>query len=177
MNKEKHSLRNFAALQSGELLKEIPPYIPQTWLLIQKEQILKMTLTQKNGSKIKFINLGVILLEKRMFYSLLHSLIWLSPWFLWNWWSLVLHSIWATLYSKGTFNLYEEMKAFWNQTHQEVTWAWFGKRFKSLSFFIACNLSIANWWSNPAELTCKYFLRKCSFWWTQMSPLTIHLST
>ena len=31
MNKEKHSLRNFAALQSGgggggELLKEIPPY-------------------------------------------------------------------------------------------------------------------------------------------------------
>ena len=36
-----------------ELLKEIPPYIPQTWLLIQKEQILKMTLPQKNGSRIK----------------------------------------------------------------------------------------------------------------------------
>ena len=26
MNKEKHSLRNFAALESGEPLKEIPPY-------------------------------------------------------------------------------------------------------------------------------------------------------
>ena len=27
MNKEKHSLHNFAVIQSEELLKEIPPYL------------------------------------------------------------------------------------------------------------------------------------------------------
>ena len=36
----------------GKLLKEIPAYL-KTWLLIQKEQILKITLPQKNGSRIK----------------------------------------------------------------------------------------------------------------------------
>ena len=51
-NKEKHSLRNFAALQSGGTTQRNSS-LPQTWLLIQKEQILKITLFQKNGSRIK----------------------------------------------------------------------------------------------------------------------------
>ena len=49
MNKEKHLLRNFAALQSGGATQRNSS-LPQTWLL---EQILKMTLPQKNGSRIK----------------------------------------------------------------------------------------------------------------------------
>ena len=49
---EKHSLRNLAALQSGGATLRNSS-LPQTWLLIQKEQILKITLPQKNGSRIK----------------------------------------------------------------------------------------------------------------------------
>ena len=45
-------LRNFAALQSGGATRRNTSR-PQTWLLIQKEQILKITLPQKNGSRIK----------------------------------------------------------------------------------------------------------------------------
>ena len=52
MNKEKHSLHNFEALQSGGATQRNSS-LPQTGLLIQKEQILKMTLPQKNGSRIK----------------------------------------------------------------------------------------------------------------------------
>ena len=52
MNKEKHSLHNFAALQSRGATQRNSS-LPQTWLLIQKEWILKMTFTQINGSKIK----------------------------------------------------------------------------------------------------------------------------
>ena len=52
LNKEKHSLRNFAALQSqGSYSKKFLP--SSIVILLQKEQILKMTLPQKNGSKIK----------------------------------------------------------------------------------------------------------------------------
>ena len=46
------SLHNFAALQSGEAT-QINSSLPQLWLLIQKKQILKMTLPHKNGSRIK----------------------------------------------------------------------------------------------------------------------------
>ena len=52
MNKEKHSLRNSAVLQSGEGTQRNSS-LPQSWLLIQKKQILKMTLLQINGSRIK----------------------------------------------------------------------------------------------------------------------------
>ena len=52
MNKEKHSLHNFVALQSGGATQRNSS-LPQTLLLIQKEQIWKMTLPQKNGSRIK----------------------------------------------------------------------------------------------------------------------------
>ena len=52
MNKEKHSLRNFAALESGGATQR-NSFLPQTWLLIQKVQIFKMTFAQKNGSRIK----------------------------------------------------------------------------------------------------------------------------
>ena len=45
-------LRNFAALQSGGATRRNTSR-PQTWLLIQKEQILKITLPQENGSRIK----------------------------------------------------------------------------------------------------------------------------
>ena len=48
------SLRNIAALQSGGRgTTQRNSSQPQTWLLIQKEQILKMTLPQKKGSRIK----------------------------------------------------------------------------------------------------------------------------
>ena len=50
--KKNKSLRNFAALLSGGATQRNSS-LPQTWLLIQKERIFKMTLTQKNGSKIK----------------------------------------------------------------------------------------------------------------------------
>ena len=68
MTKEKHSLRNFLVLQSGDATQRISS-LPQSWLVIQMKQILKMTLPQKNGSRIKnafikIIDLGVILLEK-----------------------------------------------------------------------------------------------------------------
>ena len=64
---------------------------PQSWLLIEK-QIFKMTLAQKkmaleskrlhqkDWSWCHFVG-------KRIFYALMHSLIWFSPWFLWNEWS------------------------------------------------------------------------------------------
>ena len=42
----KHWLSNFAALQSGGATQR-NSYLPQTWLLIQKEHIKKMTLPQK----------------------------------------------------------------------------------------------------------------------------------
>ena len=45
-------LRNFAALQSGGATQRNTSRL-QTWLLIQKEQISKITLPQKNGSRIK----------------------------------------------------------------------------------------------------------------------------
>ena len=90
MNKEKHSLRNFAALQSGGATQRNSS-LPQTWLLIQKEQILKMTMPQKNGSRIKMPSSKSLTLVpfcwKKNVYSLMHSLIWFSPWFLWNEWS------------------------------------------------------------------------------------------
>ena len=68
MNKEKHSLCNFAVLQSGGATQRNSS-LPQSWLLIRKKQILKMTLPQKTGIKnqnafIKIIHLSVILLEK-----------------------------------------------------------------------------------------------------------------
>ena len=52
MTKETHSLRNFAALQSGGATHRNSSLL-RTWLLIQNEQNLEMTLPQKNGSGIK----------------------------------------------------------------------------------------------------------------------------
>ena len=52
VSKEKHSLRNSAVLQSREGTQRNST-LPQSWLLIQKKQIFKMTLLQKNGSRIK----------------------------------------------------------------------------------------------------------------------------
>ena len=51
-SKEKHSLRNFAALQSGGATQRNSSLL-HTLLLTQKEQILKITLPQKNGPRIK----------------------------------------------------------------------------------------------------------------------------
>ena len=85
----------------GELLKEIPPYLKHDfwckrsefwkWHWLRKIALESKRLHQNHSSWCHFAG-------KRMFYSSLHSLIWLSPWFLWNWWSKVLHSFWATLY-------------------------------------------------------------------------------
>ena len=52
MNKEKHSLRNFAVLHSGGATQRNSS-VPQSWLLIQKKQIFLITLPLKNGSRIK----------------------------------------------------------------------------------------------------------------------------
>ena len=51
-SKEKHSLRKFAALQSGGATQRNSSLL-QTLLLTQKEPILKITLPQKNGPRIK----------------------------------------------------------------------------------------------------------------------------
>ena len=53
----------------GELLKEIPP-------------CLKWDVWYKRSKFWKYLNLGVILQKKIMFYSLMHSIIWFSSWHL-----------------------------------------------------------------------------------------------
>ena len=63
MNKQKHSLRNFAALESGGVTQRNSS-LPQTWVLIQKAHILKMTLPQKNGSRIKTPSSKLMILGK-----------------------------------------------------------------------------------------------------------------
>ena len=87
----------------GKALKEIPHYLNRDfwykrstfwkWHCFRKMALEAKRLFQNHWSLCHFAG-------KRKFYSLLHSLIWLSPWFLWNWWSKVLHSFWATLYIK-----------------------------------------------------------------------------
>ena len=92
VNKEKHSLRNFVVLQSmqGKLLKQIPPDLNRDFWW--KKQILKKTLSQKNGY-IQYLESKCLhenfwsrchSAGKRIFYALMHSPIWFSPWFLWN---------------------------------------------------------------------------------------------
>ena len=49
----KRSIHYYAALQSGEGTQRNSSILPQSWFLIQKKSILKMTLLQKNGSRIK----------------------------------------------------------------------------------------------------------------------------
>ena len=68
MNKEKHSLRNFAALQSGGATPRNSSLL-RTRLLIQKEQRFENDIASEKwlwnqNAFIKIINLGVILLEK-----------------------------------------------------------------------------------------------------------------
>ena len=87
MNKEKHSLYNFAVLQSGGSYSSLP----QWWLLIQKKQILKIHCLRKMALESKRLNHGhwswCHFAGKWIFYALMHSIIWFSPWFLWNKWS------------------------------------------------------------------------------------------
>ena len=73
--KEMHSLRTLQCYNPGgrgSYSKKFSHYrVPQSWLWIQKKQILKMALPQKNGSRIntpfiKIIDLGVILLEQEL---------------------------------------------------------------------------------------------------------------
>ena len=70
----------------GEPLKEIPPYLKRDfwykrskfWKLhcLRKMALESKRLHQNHSSWCHFAG-------KRMFYSLMHSLIWFSPWFLW----------------------------------------------------------------------------------------------
>ena len=77
---------HYIILQSGEGTQRNSS-LPQSWLLIQKNQILKMTLLQINGSLenqnafIKIIDLGVILLEKEFLTHLCTHLFDLVPYF------------------------------------------------------------------------------------------------
>ena len=71
----------------GELLKEIPPYLRcdfwykrsefWKWHWLRKMALKSKRLHQNHLSWCNFSG-------KRMLYSLLHSLVWFSPWFLWN---------------------------------------------------------------------------------------------
>ena len=71
----------------GELLKEIPPYLnldfwykrSKFWKLhcLRKMALESKRLHQNHWSWCHFAG-------KRIYYALMHSLIWLSPWFLWN---------------------------------------------------------------------------------------------
>ena len=77
MNKEKNSLRTSVVLQSGKGTQRNSS-LPQSWRLIQKKQILKMTLLQKNGSRIKTPPSKSLILvsfcRKIIFYAFMHSL-------------------------------------------------------------------------------------------------------
>ena len=77
--------------------------VRQSWLLRQKWQILKMTLAQKNGHRIKTLSSKLMILPchlagKRILYAIMHTTFLFCPSFSWNYWSKVLHSFWATLY-------------------------------------------------------------------------------
>ena len=62
----------------GELLKEIPPNLNRDfWHCLRKRALKSKHLHQNYWSWCHFAG-------KRIFYSLMHSLIWSSPWFLWN---------------------------------------------------------------------------------------------
>ena len=82
MNKETHSLHNFAALQSGGSYSNIFSLL-RTWLSIQKEQIWKWHCLRKMALESKKPSSKSLILVsfcwKRMFYSLMHSLTWFSP--------------------------------------------------------------------------------------------------
>ena len=90
-NKEKHSLHNFAALQSrGRYSKKF--LLTSIVTFDTKEANLKMTLPQKSGSrKKKHLHQNhwsqCHFAWTSTFYALMHSLIWYSPRFLWNYWS------------------------------------------------------------------------------------------
>ena len=86
MNKEKHSLRNFVVLQSrGSYSKKfLPTSNCDFWQKRSKflKCLRKMALEWKRLHQNYWSwchSTG-----KRIFYALLHSLIWFSPWLLWN---------------------------------------------------------------------------------------------
>ena len=79
MNKEKHSLRNFAALQfRGSYSKK---FLPTSIVTFDRKEanfendIASVKWLQNQNVFIKIIDLGVILLEKDFSNALMHSLI------------------------------------------------------------------------------------------------------
>ena len=66
--------------------------VRQLWLLRQTCQILKMTLPQKNGYRIKTPSSKLMILvsfcwEKNYMYALMHTTFSFCPLFSWNYWS------------------------------------------------------------------------------------------
>ena len=53
MNKEKHSLRNFAALQSGGATQEIPPYLKHYFLIQKRANFENCIASEKMALEIK----------------------------------------------------------------------------------------------------------------------------
>ena len=77
--------------------------VRKLWLVID-EQILKMTLPQKIGHRIKTPSSKLTILVsylagKRILHTIMHTSFSFCPLFSSNYWSKVLHSFWATLYS------------------------------------------------------------------------------
>ena len=71
----------------GELLKEIPPYFERDFWYKRSKFWKWHCLRKMNWNQnafIRIINLKCHFAGKRMFYSLMHSLTWFSPWFPWN---------------------------------------------------------------------------------------------
>ena len=69
----------------GELLKEIPPYLKRDYWY-KRSKFRKLHCFRKMDLESKRLHQNHYswchFAEKRMFYSLMHSLIWFSPWFL-----------------------------------------------------------------------------------------------
>ena len=91
MNEEKHSLRNSAVLQSreGTQRNSSLPHDRDFWYkrskfwkwhCFRKMALESKRLHQHHWSWCHFAG-------KSINYAFLNSLIWFSPWFLWNWWS------------------------------------------------------------------------------------------
>ena len=84
MKIEKHSLRNFAMLQS-EGATQRNSSVPQLWqrsIFRKLHWLWKMALESKRFHQNYWS--WCHFAGKRMYYALIHSLIWFSPWFLWN---------------------------------------------------------------------------------------------
>ena len=87
LNKEKHV--TLQCYNPGEATQRNFS-LPQSWLLIQEKQFLKLHCFRKMTLESKRLHQNqwswCYFAEEKNIYAFMHSLIWFSPWFLWNLW-------------------------------------------------------------------------------------------